>query len=143
MDPGHQAIAVADKLKNLNPLWDSKWDYDVDAKTGIITEFSIQSDEIKDISPVRALAGLKKLAVRGSGSGLGKLTDLRPLQHMPLESLYIRDTQVTDLTPLTKTRLKHLECNYIPERDAKVLLAIPTLETINGKAKGEVLKTGK
>jgi hypothetical protein len=49
-------------------------------------------------------------------------------------------TKVTSLAPLAGLPLKHLWCEFRPERDRGVLSSIQTLETINGRPANEVLK---
>ncbi len=46
-------------------------------------------------------------------------------------------TRVTDLSPLKDMPLKELWCDFKADRDAKVLRAIETLETINDKSAAE------
>ncbi len=47
---------------------------------------------------------------------------------------------MTDLSPLRGMPLKELRCDFKPERDAKILRSIKTLETINGKSAREFWK---
>ena len=68
------------------------------------------------------------------------MSDLSPLKGMPLTLLTLKGTAVTDLAPLKDLPLKVLGCDYQAARDAKILRAIKTLETINGKPAAEVLK---
>ena len=77
------------------------------------------TDNVTEISPVRALVGLKLLTCVGSGTGLGKLADLSPLKGMPL---------------------KRLSCDFKPERDTELLRSIKTLEMINDKPAEEFWK---
>ena len=55
---------------------------------------------VTDISPVRALVGLKALDCGGLSTRSGKLSDLLPLQGMLLTTLGCYNTQVSDLSPL-------------------------------------------
>ncbi len=48
---------------------------------------------------------------------------------------------MTDLSPLKDLPLTKIECDFQPERDAKILRAIRTLETINGKPAEEFWKS--
>ena len=68
------------------------------------------------------------------------MSDLSPLQGMPLTSLDCGRTKVSDLSSLKGMPLRELKCDFKPERDADILRSIKTLETINGKAAKEVLK---
>ena len=55
-----QVEAVVKKLKELNPDFDGKVKPKIDQ--GVVTEFSFDTDDVTDISPVRVLAGLKSLS---------------------------------------------------------------------------------
>jgi formylglycine-generating enzyme required for sulfatase activity/serine/threonine protein kinase/Leucine-rich repeat (LRR) protein len=94
-----QVEAVSKKLMELNPGFDGKVTHSVDK--GVVTVLRLLSDNVIDISPVRALAGLKLLFCHGSGGGKkGKLSDLSPLHGMLLANLNCGDTVISDLSPL-------------------------------------------
>ncbi|HEX4132873.1 MAG TPA: protein kinase [Pirellulales bacterium] len=105
--PAEQQVeAVAKKLMELNPGFDGKVT-GVDEngmpkiEKGVVTQFRFIVTDVTDISPVRAMAGLKVLrCVGGGSSGRGKLTDLSPLAEMSLTTLNFHHTQVSDLSPL-------------------------------------------
>ena len=59
---------------------------------------------------------------------------------MPLETLNVRGTKVEDLSPLEGLPLKSIWCDYKPDRDARILRSIKTLETINDKPAAEFWK---
>ncbi|HEV3257053.1 MAG TPA: protein kinase [Gemmataceae bacterium] len=125
-----QVEAVIARLKELNPGSDGKADTRIDQ--GKVTEFKFSADMVEDLSPVRALVGLRTLWCFGSEGrgGIGDLgpleglrlrelrcdnngilTDLSPLKGMPLAVLTIRhDLRVTDLSPLRGMPLSHLDC---------------------------------
>ena len=63
----------------------------------MVTELRVLTDNVTDISPVRALSELKVLLCSGSSPGKGKLSDLSPLKQMKLTSLSCSNTQVSDL----------------------------------------------
>lgn len=71
-------------------------------ENGVITEVGICTDYVRDISPLVALTGLKKLRCSGSRAGIGKLYDLSPLEGMPLTVLHLENNPISDLTPLQK-----------------------------------------
>jgi Leucine-rich repeat (LRR) protein len=98
-----QVEAVAKKLQELNPGFDGTVTPTIEK--GVATKLEFVTDSVTDISPVRALAGLKALHVTGSGRGKGKLADLSSLRGMPLSSLELNDTQVSDLSPLSGMNL--------------------------------------
>jgi tRNA A-37 threonylcarbamoyl transferase component Bud32 len=124
-----QVKAGAVKLKDLNPGFDGKVKPTVE--DGVVTSLEVVTDDVTDISPVRALPGLKILVCRGSAGGKGRLSDLSPLrglpltqldctdtkasnlsplEGMPLANLYFRNTRVDDLSPLTGMKLGSLDC---------------------------------
>ena len=111
-----QVEAVVKKLKELNPGFDGKvtdggYGHGTPrVENGVVTEFGFSTDNVTDISPVRALAGLKSLLCSGSGQGTGKLSDLSPLKGMTLMDLNCALTQVADLSPLKGMQLTALWC---------------------------------
>ena len=101
-----QVEAVAKKLQELNPGFDGKLTPTFEGR--VVTGLSFHSDEVADISPLRALPGLAKLFCAGSGEGKGKLSDLSPLKGMPLTFLDCGVTPVSDLSPLQGMHLTGL-----------------------------------
>ena len=67
-----QVEAVAAKLKELNPGFDGKVTHKIE--DGVVTELEFLTDNVTDISPVRALTGLQSsiavAAYRGRGNSL-------------------------------------------------------------------------
>jgi hypothetical protein len=82
-----------------------------------VTELTFVTDHVSDISPVRQLTGLQTLSCAGSGTGTGKLSDLRPLTGMSLTVLLIMNTQVSDLAPLRGMPLTHIDLWNTPVSD--------------------------
>ncbi|MFO0864471.1 MAG: hypothetical protein U0744_07450 [Gemmataceae bacterium] len=111
---GKQAEAVAKKLKELNPGFDGKIGLKDDEPATIVnqqvTEIQVFSNKISDISPFRALGGLRKLVVANTGDDYnGELVDLSPLQGMRLTSLNIQGHRgLSDLSPLKGMPLTQL-----------------------------------
>lgn len=132
-----QVEAVSEKFVELNPGFNGKmtgWDGKDQPKieNGIVTEIRFVTDNVTDISPVRALVGLHALDCSGSTSGKGHLTslgaigdlklkllqiannpelaDLSPLRGMSLTVLACQGTRVSDLSPLTGMPLSDLRC---------------------------------
>lgn len=104
-----QVEAVKKKLVELNPSFDGNVapDYGNDAVTGL--EF--RTDNVMDISPVRALVGLRSLRCPGAWRNT-VFEDLSPLKGMLLTELNIEGTRVSDLTPLKDMKLEVLRCGY-------------------------------
>jgi hypothetical protein len=98
-------------LKELNPGYDGKEEHKIE--NGQVVELTIPGADLKDISPVRALAALQVLVCRGgpSSKGIpGILADLSPLKGLRLKHLDCYNTLVSDLSPLAEMPLDHLEC---------------------------------
>jgi formylglycine-generating enzyme required for sulfatase activity len=142
-----QVEAVSRKLVELNPGFDGKLT-GFEGKggpkidSGAVTELAFDTNNVTDVSPVRALAGLRSLGCRGSflkgrlsdlsplrGSQLAKLdcmdnvalSDLSPLAGMPLVYLSCHGTRLSDLSPLRGMPLTSLDCGYSPLSDLSSL----------------------
>src|SRR6516162_3857189 len=102
-----------------------------------VSRLQVCTDNVKDISPVRALTGLTHLECSGSNPGKGRLSDLSPLKGLKLKSFDCRWTRVTDLSPLRGMPLKEVQVDLELSRDAPVLRSIKTLEKINGETANE------
>ena len=91
--PAEQQVeAVAQKLVELNPEFDGKFTgyfpkSTLQIENGVVTEFGFLSDNVTDITPVRALRGLNSLSCEGSGWPRSPLSDLSPLKGMRLVRL--------------------------------------------------------
>jgi serine/threonine protein kinase len=109
LKPQEQVDAVRAKLKQLNPGFDGKFSR-VEIGNGEVEVLEFSSDQVKDISPVRALRGLRQLVCGGSNEGLGQLEDLSPLRGMKLSKLAVFWTRVKDLEPLRGMPLKEFFC---------------------------------
>jgi len=122
MSAEKQVDAVAKKLQDLNPGFDGKITPSIEG--GVVTALVFLADNVTDISPVRALVGLKLLTCGGSAAGQGKLADLSPLRGMTLTALHIWATQVTDLGPLWGMPLTHVDMWNTPVSDLTPLKAM-------------------
>jgi hypothetical protein len=110
-----QVEAVAKKLQELNPGFDGKvngfWGNDTPKiENGVVTGFGICTDNVTDISPVRALERLRSLGLGNDRNHRSKFSDLSPLKGMPLTTLDCSHTPVSDLSPLQGMSLTSLGC---------------------------------
>jgi hypothetical protein len=135
MSAEKQVEAVSKKLVELNPSFDGKLEF-VDGSrrpvivNGVVTELAFHSDHVTDISPVRALLGLKQVLCSDSNFGhgdepKGALQDLSPLRLMQLNVLFINGTQVSDLSPLREMPLRNLQCCQTLVSDISPLKGMP------------------
>jgi len=104
-----------------------------------LEELEIWSTFVRDLGPLRELPQLRVLKMSGILA-----TDLTPLADLPLTRLQCNNVHVKDWSPLGKLPLQSLEIDLVAtDSDPRsVLLEIKSLETINGKAAGEVLGPG-
>jgi hypothetical protein len=161
LPPPQQVEAVNEKMKELNVLFDGRMTPRIEGGKDVV-EISFVSDGVKDLTPLRAFAKLRKLTCSGSGPGKSRLAnlwplkglplqhlaaaatavrDLAPLRGMALESLNVRNSPVVDFSPLESLpKLRTLEADVDVARDGGMLQGLATLERINGRKKAEVLE---
>jgi formylglycine-generating enzyme required for sulfatase activity/serine/threonine protein kinase len=112
-----QIEEVSKKLVELNPGFDGKLtSFDLSSppriKDGAVVELRFYTDHVTDLSPLRALTGLRMLLVQGNVSRKGRLSDLSPLQGLQLTTFECQDTQVADLSPLIGMPINSLNFSY-------------------------------
>lgn len=120
MPPDDQVKEVIAELKRRNPAFDgvgTRFEYE----DGVVIRLNIVTDEITDLGPVRALAGLKTLNLLGNPANKRKLADLSPLNGMLLEQLTFAYTSVSDLSPLRGMPLTKLYCGDSKVSDISVV----------------------
>jgi serine/threonine protein kinase/Leucine-rich repeat (LRR) protein len=130
MSAAKQIEAVGEKLAELHPGFDGKLT-DIRGfspptiEGGVVTQLKFNGPDVTDISPLRALTGLKALSFGGSSSPKGKLTDLSPLVGMQVTDLTLSGMgyTITDLTLLKELRLEKLTC-----RDLRTLVDLAPLK---------------
>ncbi len=125
LPPDKQVEAVAAKLKELNPGFDGKVEHNVLVAMGKVIGLKFVTDQVNDISPVKALTGLQTLHCDGSGPQKGSLADLTPLKGMALTTLSFQNTLVNDLKPLKGMPLISLHFNNTPIDDLTPLQGMP------------------
>jgi formylglycine-generating enzyme required for sulfatase activity len=133
------------KLSELNRGFDGKCSHKIEA--GAVTELTLSTDGVTDLTPIGMLPWLKKLTLtpwtadrKGVLSDLSALKglplkslyclnnpvkDLSPLSGMPLSELSIGGTLVSDLSPLEGMKLTVLGCNDTAVGDLKPLEGMP------------------
>ncbi|OWK39402.1 protein kinase domain-containing protein [Fimbriiglobus ruber] len=111
LSPDRQVRAVHRKLKELNPGFSGKSEFWA-VEDGLVTQFRVSTDEIRDISPVQGFPGLRMLGCYGSKPGRGKLADLSPLRGLPLKGLCCWNNPLADLSPLRGMRLTEFQAEH-------------------------------
>ena len=132
MPAGMQVNAVVKKLRELNPGYDGNEEHAIE--NGVVTEFQISGITRGDISPVRALTGLKALRLK-DGDKSGKSPDFSPLQGMHLTSLACMGMNVSDLSTLQGLPLTSLVLAFNPLSDLRPLVGMK-LTVLNCGATG-------
>lgn len=109
-----QLEAVSQKLVELNPGFDGKL-------TGypgkqppvitnrIVTSLGVATDNITDISPIKALSGVTNLKLDSSDTTTSKFRDLSPIEGLQLTTIAFNNTNVADLEPLRGMPLTFVE----------------------------------
>jgi len=118
-----QVKVVSQKLVELNPSFDGRVTPHI--HEGVAWRLEFVTDQVTDISPVRAIQGLKELSCSGSESGVGKLHDLSPLQGLPITNLMCRNTEVDDLSPLRGMPLTSFNLQNLAVTDLTPLQGMP------------------
>jgi serine/threonine protein kinase/Leucine-rich repeat (LRR) protein len=126
LPPADQVVRVAQRLKEANAGFDGKVESTIE--NGVVVGVSLSADTVADLSPVRALPGLRRLTCRGMDMTKAKLADLWPLRSLPLTQLTLDSTRVTDLRPLAKTNLSALTLRGFLVDDLSALHDLPLVE---------------
>lgn len=117
-----QLEIVTKRLTALNPGFTPGVTFKIEG--GVVKEFNVEAKEgkfVTDISPVRALAGLKVFRCQD-----GKVSDLSPLRGMKLEYLAIRGcTGVQDISPLEGMKITSLDLGGTRVWDLSPLQGMP------------------
>jgi hypothetical protein len=130
LPPEKQAEAVALELKVRNPDFDGLWAQAPWIDENKVLGLVIQSEHVRDLSPLQALPDLRDLTVRSSGHfSQGILEDLRPLKGLPLDYLSLEGMPVADLPPLRDLpRLRRLRLHEFKTTDLTPLQGLPLTE---------------
>lgn len=123
-----QVKAVGEKLRELNPGFDSK---SIEAKysNNEVVFLYLRGGPVTNLSPLRALPGLQTLMCGGSYQEKSQLADLSPLQGLKLTELHCQFSRVSDLRPLRNMPLNVLFLRATPVRDLTPLRGMP-LQTL-------------
>lgn len=124
--PAEEQVAeVFVKMRELNPDYVEEPTFKLDAAATFVAQLRFFSDNVTNLLPLQALTHLELLHCPGYSRGKGKLSDLKPLQELKLQSLLIKNTDVADLTPIAKLPLTHLDCSVTPVSDLSPLRGMP------------------
>ena len=122
-----QVEAVRKKLQEVNSKFDGKLEYEIE--DGKVVAVKMLTGEVTEIWPVKSLVHLRDLNCRGRRTekelGLGRLSNLAPLEGMKLVSLNCAFNRITDLRPLQRMPLERLDLTKNPVSDLSPLKGLP------------------
>ncbi|MCX6908048.1 MAG: protein kinase, partial [Verrucomicrobia bacterium] len=123
--PAEQQVQrVLARLRELNPGFDGQASPGIE--DGQVIELKFSSASVTDLSPLRALASLRRLTCHGDKDD-HPLADLSPLRGLQLETLDCAISQVSDLTPLAGMPLQELVCSTTRVGDIAPLKGLPLI----------------
>ena len=128
-----QVQAVAAKLRELNRGFTG--DVKETVEDGVVVGLEFLTDDVTDISPVRALPGLKSLTCCGTYTtkSNGRLADLSPLKVVKLTRLAVNyNEQINDLSPLEGMPLTFFHCGRTNVADLGPLRDMPLAVLVCG-----------
>lgn len=113
MPAGMQLEAVSKKLVELNPEFDGKLTGHrakgpPNINEGIVTGLGFATDNVTDISPIRALSGITNLRLNGNDK-TSRFRDLSPVEGLQLTTITFGNSGVANLEPLRGMRLTEIE----------------------------------
>lgn len=118
-----QFAAVIEAMKKANPGFDGAMIPEL--KDGRLVGLEFKTDNVHDISPLSVLKQLSSLRIGDPSVGNG-ISDLTPLQGLPLKTLHIlNNPRVTDLSPLKGMSLQELIVDGCPIADFSPLAGMP------------------
>jgi hypothetical protein len=135
-----QVKEVAAELRRRNPGFDGRIQRVDEFLSpviggGAVTGLRFCTDAVTDVSPVRALPGLRALACEGSNYDKGRLTDLSPLRGLQLTNFFCPGNPVEDLGPLAGMPLFAVGCWTTRVRDLSPLKGAPLKHLYCGSAR--------
>src|SRR5262249_45122185 len=84
-------------------------------KDGVVIHLALNTRDVMDLAPLRALRGLQRLNLSFAKKGHEyeeKFSDLSPLRDLRLKALYFNSPRVNDLSALKDMPLEELYCSY-------------------------------
>jgi Leucine-rich repeat (LRR) protein len=115
---------VAQELRRRNPEFDGKIAKHA-IERGKVTSLHLRTDELTDLTPLRALPDLTDVGCWGTHLRPGKLAQLTPLRDLPLVALNCPFNRIEDLGPLRGQKLAYLNCHGNPISDLSPLAGMP------------------
>ena len=124
-----QVKNVSEKLIELNPGFDGELNPGYHGG-GYVHFVRLNPQNLTDLSPLRAFLKLEQIQITGPTdieAAKLPLSDLSPLQGLPLKFLYIYGVRVTDLSPLKGMQLEKLFLNNTDVANLEPLRGAPLI----------------
>ncbi|WP_439621934.1 FecR domain-containing protein [Gemmata sp.] len=119
-----RGAAVAARLRELNPGFDGR--HTAVVLEGEVREFTVRTDAITDLEPLRALPYLWTVNLTPTPGSRGQVTSLAPLsEHWELITLIAPDQPIEDLSPLVGKPLTVAMLSNTAVRDLSPLRGSP------------------
>ena len=119
-----QFATVIEAMKKANPGFDGAMIPMLE--NGRLVGLDFKTENVTDLSPLRQMTHLRGLRMVGNNSADNGISDLSPLQGLPLTGLYIYySPRVSDLSPLMGMPLEELHANDCPVSDLSPLAGMP------------------
>ena len=115
-----QAEAVKKKLTERNPGYGGEGEWKIEDRG--VTGFTVTSQHLADLTPLRALTALTELGINGDDKAK---VDISGLAGLKLTRLIIQRAGVTDLSPLKGMPLGYLDCAHNGIADLSPLKGMP------------------
>jgi len=122
LDSQKQVTEVVAELKRRNPGWSERFEFELHGV--FVNRFRMFPPGLRDVSPVRALPNLKHLQFPGGETG-GEVTDLSPLEGLPLSILDCGNNPIADFSPLRGMPLNILRAKSTLVSDLSPLAESP------------------
>lgn len=130
--------SVRAEMQNLNPQWDANSSFLPRAETNKVIDLTLYTPGLKDLRPLAKLRGLQKLAAFKPRPAWvpnhelpNAVSNIDVLRGLSLTSVILNDfPHLTDLSPLEELPLQHLELYATPLRDPQWLRRFK-LKTLN------------
>ncbi len=124
MSQTQQIKSLVEALQRANSNFDGRIETKFEGEK--LVALSFESRNVSDITPLRNLKHLQSLRIDGNSSSQAGISDLLPLQGLPLTSLSVQNnSQLTSLSPLKGMNLLELRADGCPIQDISSLAGMP------------------
>jgi serine/threonine protein kinase len=120
-----QIEELREELKRRNPGFDGTIRHDYWDQTEKHIKLIIPPFHLKDLTPVRAITGLRALECPGEWGRRGQLESLEPIRGLELNQVGFSNNPVRDLSPLEGMPIRNLWLSEIEADDVSPVYGMP------------------